>query len=189
MSKKTAFLGLCVLLVMGLMSCDSTPITAPPEENITVSQGIPTDQIQWVSWKPEVIERMKALAKGSAGELIIASEGGTVGGEETFGNKAEFPAGALTEDTYVTVDVTCVDGDVQCGAGVDFLPSMEFLVAVTVTLSYGYLDYEGDPLDLEIYWSNDHGATWFLIENFAVDSGAETAYFDVNHFTRFGWGL
>ena len=187
--KKITFHGLALLLGLGLLSCDFDPITTPSQEESsiqTVSEGIPTDQINWVSWKPEVIQRIRALHKGSVGMLIIASEGGTVGGPETFDNAAYFPAGALVEDTYVTVDVLCVDGDQQCGAGVEYLPSGQFLKNVTVALSYGYLNYSGDPLDLDAYFSQD-GATWFPVNGMVYDTTAETATFETDHFTLFGW--
>lgn len=190
--KRVTVMGIAAVMILGLIalpSCDRTPITAPQEENISVSQGIPADQINWVSWKPEVSKRMNALAKSSAGKLITVNEGGTVGGAETFGNMAEFLAGAVAEDTYITLDVLCVDADEQCAAGVEFLPSMEFLMDITVTLSYEYLDYQGDPDDLKIYWSVDGGATWELVDNSTVDSEAKTVDFGINHFTVFGWGL
>ena len=90
MIKKIIFFGFALLLGLGLLSCDFTPITAPQQENAitaNVTEGIPADQINWVSWKPEVIKRINVLAKGSASKLITASEGGTVGGPETLTTK------------------------------------------------------------------------------------------------------
>jgi hypothetical protein len=196
MKVKTNYLVLCVFLAIGFLSCDRTPITAPPEENITVSQGIPADEITWVSWKQGVVDQIKdrKLLKGSQGKLIKANKGGKVGGGSTFHNKVKIPKNALADDTYISVEVLCVDdNDEQCGAGVDFLPSMQFLTDVEVTLSWEFLDLDDDEeadLDFLLYYSEDNGATWFPVgSNVEIDYKKKRLKFDVDHFTRFAWGL
>ena len=191
MNKKINLFGLCVFLAIGFLSCDRTPITASPQENSTVSQGIPTDQIQWVSWKQEVVVQIKSrkLLRGTANQMIVANNGGTVGGANTYDNMVEFPAGALAEDTYITVDVICVDGHEQCGAGIDFLPSMEFLKDVKVTLSWEFINYDGGDLTFYVYFSENDGGTWSEVVDVEIDYDNETVSIYVDHFTRFAWGF
>ncbi len=209
MKIQTNHVGLGLFLAIGLLSCDRTPITGSPEENITYKQGTPSDQITWVSWKQDVVDQIKdrrLLKKGTKSKRIKAHKGGKVGGGDTFDNKVEIPAGALAEDTYITVDVIFVDGKKQTGAGVDFLPSMQFLKDVKVTLSWKFLDYDGDDdedddkdddkdddsnddLDFIVYFSQDSGSTWFEVENPDIDYDKRTVSIYVDHFTRFAWGL
>lgn len=185
--------GLAPLVIIGLtlMSCDFTPTTAPSEENITVSQGIPTDQIQWVSWKQEVVDQIKSgkLMRGTASKMISADNGGTIGGANTYDNKVEIPPGALEENSRITVDVLCLDGNEQCGAGIDFLPSQVFLKDVKVTLSWEFIGYDGGDLNFWVYYSGDDGDTWFEVETPEIDYDKETVSVYVNHFTRFAWGF
>ena len=191
MKIKTSHFGLCLFLAIGLLSCDRTPITGSPEENITFSQGTPTDEITWVSWKQDVVDQINdlKLLKGSANKMIVAGNGGTVGGSNTFDNKVEIPAGALADNTFISIDVICVDGKDQCGAGIDFLPSMQFLKDVKVTLSWEFINYDGGDLTFYVYYSEDDGGTWSEAVDVEIDYDNETVSIYVDHFTRFAWGL
>ena len=191
MKIKTSHFGLGLLLAMGLLSCDRTPITGSPEENITFNQGTPTDEITWVSWKQDVVDQINdlKLLKGSANKMIVADNGGTVGGANTYDNKVEIPAGALAENTIITVDLICVDGNEQCGAGIDFLPSMQFLTDVKVTLSWEFINYDGGDLTFYVYYSQDDGGTWSEAVDVEIDYDKRTVSIYVDHFTRFSWGL
>ena len=184
------------LLLVGLFSvsgCSENPIGPGSGKVNVVSavEGIPDDQIDWLSWKPEFVEEFKALQKsGSDSRLIEADEGGTVGGPSTFGNQVTFPANALAEDTYITVEVTICEADDPpgCVDGLLFLPSMTFEAPVEVVLSYSDLDYGGNPEDLVIYWSQGTG-DWYLVDTGVHDANEQTYTFWVDHFTSYGWAL
>lgn len=194
-NKKFALLGLSVFFVVILSlvaGCSKNAITESNEvsPDLKAAEGIPGDQINWVSWEQEIVKKISALAKqGTESKWIYPDVWGTVGGEKTFGNMVEFPPGAVAEEQYITVDVVCVDENEQCGAGVDFLPSQQFLLDVKVTLSWGYLDYDGDPSDLKIYWRDDDTELWILIPDPEIDLESKTSSFYIDHFTRFGWGF
>ncbi|MCH7659001.1 MAG: hypothetical protein IIB05_11875 [Bacteroidetes bacterium] len=197
MKKHIKKFGVCMGLgiVILFFGCNDTPFsTAPsgdPFPESVAAQGLTSDQITWVSWKQEVVDQIKGgkLLRGTASKMITANNGGKVGGANTYDNMVEFPAGALEEDTYVTVDVRCVDGREQCGAGVDFLPSQEFLKDVKVTLSWEFIDYDGGELSFWVYYSGDDGGTWYGVENPEIDYENKTVAVWVDHFTRFSWGL
>ncbi|MCK4689894.1 MAG: hypothetical protein KAT41_06335 [Candidatus Marinimicrobia bacterium] len=192
-SKRITLVGLFVLtiVIVVLTSCSTDPLTAPKDQSagLSINQGIPADQINWISWKPEVKEQIDALAKSGLAGKMITHSGGTVGGNITFGNTVEIPAGAVQSNTYITVEVLHVDGN-EYGAEVEFLPSMVFSSDVLVTLSWAYLDVENIS-DLNVYYSEDGGETWFLVEDADIDIDYENKTLSVwvNHFTRYGWGL
>ena len=187
------FLIILFPLALGLLlfiGCSKESVTGPgnQEANLSITQGIPADQINWISWKPEVKEQIDALAKSGFTGKMITQSGGTVGGNMTFGNKVEIPAGAVPSNTYITVEVLCVEDDEQCGNGIEFLPSMQFLSDITITLSWAYLDID-DISGSDIYFSENSGSTWFLTENIEFDYQNETISFYIDHFTRFAWGF
>ena len=196
MNKHVKILGMCVSLVMVVLiytACSDTPL-APSEDPFPESvaaQGLTSDQITWVSWKQEVVDQIKGgkLLRGTANKMITANNGGTVGGANTYGNKVVIPAGALAENSFITVDVICVDGNDQCGAGIDFLPSMQFLTDVKVTLSWEFIGYDGGDLTFYVYYSQDDGGTWSEVETPEIDYDNETVSIYVDHFTRFAWGF
>ena len=156
-----------------------------------IGQGIPGDQINWLSWKPEFSDRVKALKKSASVTVFVnAKDGGIVGGEETFNNRVVIPSDALSADTEITVSVHCMDNADPCVGEVEFLPDTEFSKMVLITLSYAELDYQGDPYDIEIYWtrsSTDDG--WTQVEVKGVDTSAETLSIEIDHFSRYAWAL
>ncbi|NOZ08789.1 MAG: hypothetical protein GXO91_07950 [FCB group bacterium] len=203
-----------------IVSCGTDTITGGDTvDTIALTgsgQGIPTDQINWIGWNAEAMEQFNTLArKGHQTKHIRAERGGHVGGHKTFDNKVDIPANALLEDTDITVDVVCVEDNQQCGAGVDFLPSMNFESDVQITLSYKYLnqnhdedhhdddedgdedddnddedDGDGSNFNFSLFFSQDGGNLWYPLEgNYEIDYDKQTISFWVDHFTRFAWGL
>ena len=178
------------LLLLGCCSKDS--LTGPENQaaDLTINQGIPADQINWISWKPEVKEQIDALAKSGLAGKMITQSGGTVGGNITFGNTVEIPAGAVPSNTYITVEVLCADENEQCGAEVEFLPTdMQFLLDVKIALSWEYLDFEGNPQDLNVYWLDESTGLWVEVYDPVIDLENKTISVYVDHFTRYGWGF
>jgi len=178
---------LIFIVAIGINSCSENAISNPNEPAESV--GITFDDIQWVQAQPEFLEKFNTLNKKVVdGALITAAEGGTVGGYKTYHNSVSIPAGAVTEDTYVTVEVKS-----QSRKGiiyVEFLPSGSFNVPVEVTMSWAALNIDKDDVEnLSIYYSQD-GDAWFLIDsNLVVNWRDRTCTFEVDHFTRFGWGF
>lgn len=189
---------ICTVIVIGVFSligCGGDMLTAPGAENenqtIVAEQiGIPTDQLNLVPLRPEIAEQLRVLGKKSFSQKQIqAHRGGTVGGEKTFGNKVNIPAGALDEDTWISVEVECFDSNRQCGSIVEFLPSMSFLVDVTITLSFDILDFDGDPDLLRVIWYDDSTGLWVEVDNVIINYEDKTVSILVSHFTRYAWAL
>jgi hypothetical protein len=152
------------------------------------------DDIQWIPVKTEVLEKLNALSKtGITGKMITPESGGIVGGNITFENKVMIPPYAVIEQTFVTVEVLCIEGKQQTGIGVEFLPSMTFEKHVDITLSWAFLDLEdGEEFEFNIYFSEDGGYVWFPLETeteIVIDYDEKTVTFTTNHFTRYGWGI
>ena len=201
MKKKKMNFIYCVMVlgIFSLLACSGDMLMAPGEEEegqLTVleQKKIPTDQINWISWTPEFTKNIRALSKDATSTVLIkADEGGIVGGEITFGNRVEIPSGALSEDTEVSVSVHCMDEDDDedsCVGAVEFLPDTQFNKMVSITVSYGDLDYSGSPYDIKISWTKsftDNG--WTEVEVKGVDTSSETLSFEIDHFTRYAWHL
>ena len=177
-------LGIVILFI----GCNDTPFSTPESE---AAQGLTSDPITWISWKKEVVDQIKSrkLLRGTTSKLIKADKGGKVGGGKTFRNEVYFPEGALEEDTWITVEVICVDGNKQCGASVDFQPTGKFRKDVKVTLSWEYINYDGGELNLYVHYSVDGGDSWIKVENPEINTKKETVTVYVDHFTRFAWGF
>ena len=187
-------ISIMVIGCISLIGCSGDMLTAPgvENENQTVSQqrGIPTDQLNLVPLRPEIAEQLRHLTKhGYDEKLITVKKGGSVGGKHTFKNKVKIPSKALKEDTWISVNVECVDSDGQCGATVEFLPNIEFQLDVTVTLSYAYLDFDGDPETLKVVWFDENFGLWVEVEGLKINEKHKTVSIQVNHFTRYAWHL
>jgi len=192
--KLIPIIGLLIIGTVSLMGCSGDLLTAPEgETNNQLAfepKGIPTDQLNLVSWNAEISYQLQALGKKAYSlKHIQAHNGGTVGGEKTFGNKVDVPANALSEDTWISVEVSCVDADGQCGAVVEFLPNMQFQLDVTVTLSYDVLDFNGDPNTLKVVWYDETTGLWVEVEDVVIDEKNRTVSVQVDHFTRWAWSL
>ena len=159
------------------------------------SKAVPTEEIQWIGWSPEVQPEMEGIGKiGFACKMITPQAGGVVGGTKTLENKVEFPKGAVDDNTFVTVEVLCLDGREQCGAGVEFLPNGHFKKPVTITLSWEYLEIltDADADQFKIYYSEDaDDAVWYQLDAayIEVDYENKLVIFQADHFTRYQWGL
>ena len=193
-----------------LTSCSDNSITGPPgfplmtqAPGTPLKQGIPADQMKWVSWKPEIIKKLQMVAKTGIQSKTIDEDGGKVGGKKTLGNKVIIPEDALDEnyleytfgdeEVRISVVVDCADKKKikECeGAAVDFLPSgIVFDKPVKLILSWESLDYQGGDLNFSAYYSQDSGATWFEVEVAEVNYKKKTLTLYVDHFTRFAWAL
>ncbi len=177
---------LITVIILFVTSCSDNPISTDMEFGQT---SFTSDEINWIPWKPEYLEKKNSLNRVYVGRWIWAYYGGTVGGWNTFYNLVTIPPRALTRNTFVSVEVLhswwC---HVQTAGGVEFLPNMQFRRPVTISLSYEYLDYAGDHEDLAVYWSNDNGNSWNMIDEITFYPNLEIATFETDHFTIFAWG-
>ena len=173
-------------IVLLIIACSDNPIS---NEVNSVEPGFTSEEINWIPWKPEYLETKNSLNRVFVGRWISAATGGRVGGWYTFYNTVTIPAGALLKDTYISVEVLrswwCL---VQTAGGVELLPNMQFQSPVTVSLSYKYLDYDGDPNKLAVYWTNNSGISWQIIDKITFNTKLEIGIFKVDHFTVFAWG-
>jgi len=199
-------------LWFALSGCSENGLTNPKDLMTQANVGIATEDMHFVNWKPEVQDAIAALkvqgiqaptqlTKSTDGDddddneyaaiawrYIWKSRGGTVGGNSTFGNKVEVPDHAYTEFARLfVVAVTNADAENGVGAAVEFLPSQQFQVPVRVTLSWDYLDFTGDPANLQLYWQNEESGLWVVVPGSTVDMEAETISGYINHFTSFAW--
>ena len=194
--KKTNMIPISIMVIgfISLIGCSGDMLTAPgvENENQTVAQqrGIPTDQLNLVPLRPEFAEQLRVLGKKAYSlKLIQAHKGGTVGGAKTFGNKVDIPSNALDENTWISVEVECIKSNEQCGAIVEFLPSMYFLADVTITLSFDVLDFDGDPNLLKVLWYDDTTGLWEEVDDPIINYDDKTVSIQVDHFTRYAWSL
>lgn len=184
--KVGSFLIVCTLLF--IWGCEKQVTDNSAVEN---AMGVPTENIQWINWKPAIEQNFATLAKkGHDGEWITPQKGGVVGGIQTFNNSVSIPAGAVSRPTYVTVDVVRLRNG---GAAVEFLPSMNFNRDVTITLSYKEIAISDQDVlsgNFKIYYSQDN-VTWYPLDPnlITVNPDDRTISFSINHFTRYGWGF
>jgi len=171
-------------------ACDYAATTAPDAPNASApitGEARSLSDVNFLKWSPAAWKQMTSLnASTVAAKTITVTAGGTVGGNKTFGNTVEIPAGAVDDNTKISVEVTCMDNQNPCSAEVEFLPSMTFNTEVKVTLNYGALGFDGDPYLIEIYYILEDG-TGGEITTYTVDESLQTIVFYVNHFTRYGW--
>ena len=183
-------LSLMTIFLLFSVACDYAATTAPESAKASASvagKAKSLEGVNFLRWSPKTFELMTALNKSNVAEkTITVSAGGTVGGNKTFGNTVEIPAGALDENTTISVQVTCMDNRNPCAAEVEFLPSTTFNVEVKVTMNYDALGFDGDPYLIEIYWLQDDG-TGGEINNHVVNEVEKTIVFYIDHFTRYGW--
>ena len=196
--KKNKMIPICTVIVIGIFSligCGGDMLTAPGAENenqtvVAEQIGITTDRLNLVPLRPEFAKQLRVLGKKAYSlKQIQAHRGGTVGGEKTFGNKVDIPAGALDADTWISVEVECFNSNEQCGSIVEFLPSMTFLADVTITLSFDILDFDGDPDLLRVVWYDESTGLWVEVEDPIIDYEDKTVSIQVIHFTRYAWAL
>jgi len=173
-----------LFILLLLFGCSENPILGVPSQ----PAGIPTDQMSFVQWTPEMVSLLQSTARqGLASHIILPGVGGTVGGNQTYGNSVYIPGDAISEATEFSVEVLCVDSHQQCGAGVEFLPGTDFEAPVQITLSFEYLNLSDQQIeDLYIYFSQD-GNFWYPIDGFEINDENEIISFWIDHFTVFAW--
>ena len=183
-------LPLMAVALLFSVACDYAATTAPEAAKASApitGEARSLADVNFLKWSAASWKQMTSLnASTVAGKTITVTAGGTVGGNKTFGNIVEIPAGAVDGNTKITVEVTCMDNQNPCAAEVEFLPSMTFNVDVKVTMNYGALGFDGDPYLIEIYYIQEDG-TGGEITTYTVDESNQTIVFYVNHFTRYGW--
>ena len=193
-NKLVPIIGFLIIGAVSLMGCSSDFVTAPEgktnNQSAAQQNGIPTDQLNLVSWNADIVSDLHSLNKTAYQiKLIQAHKGGSVGGKRTFGNKVKIPANALAVNTEISVEVLCIDKNDQCGASVEFLPNISFQLDVTVTLSYDVLNFDGDPNTLKVLWYDDTTGLWVEVEGAVIDEKHKTVSVQVDHFTQYAWSL
>ena len=187
--------------VVVLNFCSVNPLAPDTNGDVSLVNGTPLDQITWVKWNPDATavldaEQDNALAKRARGyesKNIHNHSGGLVGGQRTFGNSVVVPEYAFEEHKLdISVRVLNVNRHGQTAAGVEFLPSRNYNADMFITLSWEFLDVEGDnweSLNLQPRFSEDQGETWFPVEEYTVNPEDMTISFAIDHFTQYAWAL
>ena len=187
---RNLFLPLTAVALLFSVACDYAATTAPdaPKASAQVTaEAKPLTDVNFLRWSPKTMAKLSALNKSNVAEkTITVTAGGSVGGQKTFGNVVEIPAGALDENTKISVQVTCMDNQNPCSAEVEFLPSTTFNTDVKITMNYDALGFDGDPYLIEIYWLQEDG-TGGAVTEYTVDEANKEIVFYIDHFTRYGW--
>jgi len=187
---RNLLLPLTVVAMLMSVACDYAATTAPESAKTSASvAGTATslEGVNFLRWSPKAMKKISSLNKSNVAEkTITVTSGGSVGGTKTFGNTVEIPAGAVDDNTKISVQVTCMDGQNPCSAEVEFLPSMTFNTDVKITLDYDALGFDGDPYLIEIYFILEDGTGGEVVE-YIVNESEKTLVFYINHFTRYGW--
>jgi len=189
---RNLLLPLTVVAMLFSVACDYAATTAPESANASAkvtAAATSLEGVNFIKWSPKSMEKLSALNKSNvASKTITVSAGGSVGGQKTFGNTVEIPAGAIDDNTTISVQVTCMDGQNPCSAEVEFLPSMTFNTEVKITLDYDALGFDGDPYLIEIYFILEDGDGG-EVATFTVNETEKTIVFYIDHFTRYGWAF
>jgi len=192
-----------ILSVSVLYFCSANPLEPNSEGGITLTKGIPVDELTWVGWNPQVTAELAQAESGALGKRqknkgfeaknIHNHTGGTVGGNKTYGNTVDIPENAFDEQTLrISVRVLSFDATGQTGAGVEFLPSRNYDANLLITLNWDFLEVQGEgweDMNLQPMYSEDGGATWSPVESYTVNPEARTITFEIDHFTQYGWAL
>ncbi len=198
----TLLLGLVALCV--LISCSENPLSSDLNTQGAQPEALPKEAIQWLTWDSAIaseLDQPSSLAKkgnahqyqngrGYAAKMITPQHGGIVGGNVTFGNQVMLPPGAVSTNTFISLEVLCGQDNDNIAA-VELLPSITFNEDVEVTLSWKYVNWYGDPIEegLQVFYSDDGGNTWYVVPDPIIDLENRTVTVRVNHFTRYAWGL
>lgn len=172
-----------LMVILLIFGCSENPITGPQNYE---GNGIPTEELTIIPWNAQMKQMIRSLSRDGIDNQVIGPEGGLLGIDSTYGNSVYFPPGALSEEIEFSLEVICVENNQQCGAGIELLPSMSFNEPVMITLSWAYLDFDGDLDEAEIYFSQ-LGSYWFLVDGFELDNDNETISFWIDHFTTYAW--
>ncbi len=183
---------LTVVAMLLSVACDYAATTAPESAKtsaLVTGAATSLEGLNFLKWSTASMEKLTELGKSNIAEkTITVSAGGSVGGQKTFGNTVEIPAGAIDSNTKISVQVTCMDGQNPCSAEVEFLPNISFNTDVKITLDYDALGFDGDPYLIAIYFILEDGTGGEVVE-YTVNESEKTLVFYINHFIRYGWML
>lgn len=127
------------------------------------------------------LNSLNTVATASA--TLDPAVGGTVGGDETFGNYVYIPPYTFNETTTFTV--TAADEEFSW---VEFGPSMQFNGNVVVTLDFSRFGLtKKDAKKLKIYYYDEEEGEWEKVKGPYVYTETSVTFF-TNHFSRYGWG-
>ena len=132
-----------------------------------------------------------SCAQTSYSEPMTVAAGGTLATD--YGDMLTVPAGALTADTSVSLDIgeppaiPLPPGVVGLPRAYTFGPSgLTFEDPATVVFSYAGVDIgSADPASLQVYIFNSLTDTWDLLGG-VVDTTAKTITVELGHFSTYG---
>jgi hypothetical protein len=183
MKRLISSLGVIIIVVslaFFLTSCADNPVGLSSGKPSVLNKGEQPKLLKWNdAFKQELLAK-----KGFDGKWVFPDKDAVVGGKKTYKNSVYIPAGAVSERTYVTVEV--LDREY---AVVEFNPSMTFNTSVTITLSYAEVDLGNlSPYDLKPVWYNPETGAWEYVNSpVTVDTKKQTLSFQTNHFSRYAW--
>lgn len=119
----------------------------------------------------------------TASATLEPSEGGVVGGSETFGNYVYIPPYTFDESTTFTV--TAADEEFSW---VEFGPSMNFNGNVVVTLDFSRFGLtQKEAKKLKIWYYDEEEGKWVKVKGPYTYTETNVTFL-TNHFSRYGWG-
>eukprot|EP01156_Anaeramoeba_ignava_P019373 Anaeramoba_ignava/a95764_3.p1 GENE.a95764_3~~a95764_3.p1 ORF type:complete len:122 (+),score=9.97 a95764_3:1-366(+) len=121
--------------------------------------------------------------------MIFTQDGGVLCTEAMYGCKLIVPAYAFPEDERLIIaSMTHRQGGF---AGIEFLPSQQFdkNVTIQIPLSTVKLKKGVEADDIRAFWYNEETHKWVEIPNITIDEANQVISTEIDHFTRFGWGI
>ncbi len=165
-----ALLACSTLLLTSFGCSDPGTVTAPDSTPIVVASPNFIHILSSSKGAPAIATSASAIA------MVSAEFGGTVtNGRITL----EFPAGALSEDTEITIDMLA-DGTL----GVNLSPhGIQFNKPVTMSMDLRGTTAEGMSDQTSTLWWNEDWEQWEKMEKAASGSNVESSY--LSHFSRY----
>jgi hypothetical protein len=181
-----------VLLVstLTIVGCQEALSPTAPVDNVTIQDiNTPPPGVKFLKLERMSLKGATPSSTACDEATLHPSVGGTVGGDETFGNMVYIPAGSFSKPT--TFSVCANEG--ESFSYVDFGPSMKFKKKVYITLDFSEYDLsEGEFASLKIYyWDASRGKNgrWVMVNNPSqYDKTEETISTWVSHFSRYAFG-
>lgn len=190
MKSKAKVLTVASLVVLFFLllisSCSESNIT---KSDVLEQNGIATEDIHFVQWNSDAISIVQGLGKTNISEKIFTQKGGELATGAMLGCKLIVPEYAFDEEERLIQASVTSEGNNF--AGIEFLPSQQFNknVKILLPLSAIKIENDADIDDIRAFWYNEETQLWIEISDVVVDKTNQVVYTEIDHFTRFGWGI
>ncbi len=166
----------CLALLLAAMGCEQGSVLAPVDDPGGVNAEPDFYGISSAPTDPDPMAYEK-----THGGMVSGEKGGVISNGRV---SLEFPAGALDQDTYITMEM--VD---KSSLVVEFGPDgLVFNKPVTMTMRLDGTKAEGLAETILIKWYNPESGRWEDISNLPVENPNKKSAL-LEHFCKYGAGL